>query len=78
MMTRPRSDDVPSISSGWAPTDSPNALIGAKGVGELPSNGTPAVVVNAVLDALAPLGARHLQKPLTPLKIWQALQDSDG
>ena len=70
----PRAADLPPIGIAWAETPSPNAPIGAKGVGELGSIGAPGVVVNAVLDALAPLGVRHLDKPLTPLKIWSALQ----
>ena len=69
----PRPDDVPFVAHAWAPTPSPNALIGAKGVGELPSNGTPAVVVNAVLDAIAGVGEMQIDKPLTPGKIWAAL-----
>jgi aerobic carbon-monoxide dehydrogenase large subunit len=55
-------------------TPSPNNVMGLKGVGELPTNGAPAAVANAVLDALAPFGVRHLDMPLTPEKIWQALQ----
>ena len=48
--------------------------MGLKGVGELPTNGAPAALANAVLDALRPLGVRHLDMPLTPHKIWKALQ----
>ena len=70
----PRADDVPPITSGWAATPSPNSVIGSKGVGELPSNGTPGLVHNAVMDALALRGVRHVDKPLTPSRIWQALQ----
>ncbi|MBL0901360.1 MAG: hypothetical protein IBJ17_22035 [Reyranella sp.] len=48
--------------------------MGLKGVGELPTNGAPAAFVNAVLDALHPLGVRHIDMPLTPHKVWKALQ----
>ncbi len=70
----PRADQVPAFTLGWSPTPSPNALLGAKGCGELASIGAPGVVCNAVLDALAPRGISHLDIPLTPLKIWQALR----
>ncbi len=70
----PRAADLPLIDISWRPTESPNAQLGAKGVGELGSIGAPGVVVNAVLDALAPLGVRHLDMPLTPEKIWRAIR----
>ena len=70
----PRASDVPLMDIGWLPTGSPNALVGAKGVGELGSIGAPGVVVNAVLDALRPLSVRHLDMPLTPERVWRALR----
>jgi carbon-monoxide dehydrogenase large subunit len=69
----PRALDVPFIDISWQPTEAPHALIGAKGVGELGSIGAPGVVINAVLDALRPLGVRHVDMPLTPFRIWQAV-----
>ncbi len=69
----PRADQVPMFNLDWQPTPSPNALLDAKGVGELSSIGAPGLLVNAVLDALAPHGITHLDKPLTPLRIWKAL-----
>ena len=54
-------------------TPSPNNFLGLKGVGELPTNGAPAALANAVLDALRPLGVRHLDMPITAHKVWQAL-----
>ncbi|MBS0219381.1 MAG: xanthine dehydrogenase family protein molybdopterin-binding subunit [Proteobacteria bacterium] len=70
----PRADDVPSFRVETISTPSPNNFMGFKGVGELPANGAPAAVANAVLDALRPLGLRHLDMPLTAHKVWQALQ----
>ncbi|MEM9062416.1 MAG: xanthine dehydrogenase family protein molybdopterin-binding subunit [Pseudomonadota bacterium] len=70
----PRADDVPFFGNSWMPTASPNSMIGAKGVGEMPSIGTPGLVVNAVMDALRPLGVTHLDKPMTPGRIWQAIR----
>ncbi len=50
--------------------------LGAKGIGELATVSAPPVVVNAVLDALAPFGIRHLDMPLHAERIWQAIQDA--
>ncbi len=69
----PRAADVPFMDHFWSPTDSPNTIINAKGVGEMPTIGAGAVVHNAVIDALSRHGITHLDKPLTPLKIWSAL-----
>ncbi|MEM7422582.1 MAG: xanthine dehydrogenase family protein molybdopterin-binding subunit [Pseudomonadota bacterium] len=74
----PRADDVPFFENSWLQTASPNSLIGAKGVGELPSIGTPGLVANAIMDALRPLGVRHLDKPMTPGRIWQAIRGARG
>jgi carbon-monoxide dehydrogenase large subunit len=70
----PRADDLPFFNLDWAPTDSPNSLLGVKGVGELSSIGGPGPISNAVHDALAPFGVSHLDMPLTPEKIWRAIQ----
>jgi carbon-monoxide dehydrogenase large subunit len=70
----PRADDVPSLTVKTIVTPSPNNFLGFKGVGELPTNGAPAAFANAVLDALAPLGVRHLDMPLTAERVWRSLQ----
>lgn len=70
----PRAGDIPDLGVETIATASPNNFLGLKGVGELPTNGAPAAVANAVLDALRPLGVRHLDMPLTPYRIWKALQ----
>ncbi len=74
----PRADDLPGFDLTLAPTASPNSLIGAKGVGELPSIGAPGPLLNAVLDALkqspGSAGIEHLDPPLTPEKVWRALK----
>jgi carbon-monoxide dehydrogenase large subunit len=72
----PRADNVPNFTVETIATPTPNNFLGFKGVGELPTNGAPAALANAVLDALAPLGVRHLDMPLTAHKIWQALHAS--
>ncbi|HEY6983158.1 xanthine dehydrogenase family protein molybdopterin-binding subunit [Reyranella sp.] len=73
----PRADDVPSFRVETISTPSPNNFMGLKGVGELPTNGAPAAVANAVLDALRPLGVRHLDMPITAYKVWRALSHTD-
>ena len=69
----PRADDTPSLQVETIATASPNNFMGLKGVGELPTNGAPAAIANAVLDALRPLGVRHLDMPITSHKVWRAL-----
>jgi carbon-monoxide dehydrogenase large subunit len=48
--------------------------MGVKGIGEAGSIGSTPAIVNAVMDALAPLGIRHIDLPLTPEKVWKAIQ----
>jgi carbon-monoxide dehydrogenase large subunit len=55
-------------------TPSPHHPIGAKGVGESATVGSPAAFVNAVIDALWPLGVRNMDMPLTSGKVWEAIQ----
>ena len=71
----PRADDMPSaIDVVKRASPSPFNLLGAKGVGEAGTIGTPAAIVNAALDALRPFGVRHLDPPLTAEKLWRALK----
>jgi aerobic carbon-monoxide dehydrogenase large subunit len=69
----PRADDVPHAEIGHAHTPSPNNPLGVKGIGEAGTIGIPPAMVNAVVDALSPFGVTHLDMPLTPEKIWRAL-----
>lgn len=70
----PTSMECPSWELGETVTPSPHHPIGAKGVGESATVGSPAAVVNAVLDALKPYGVRHADMPLTPSNVWRAIQ----
>ncbi|SFF79906.1 aerobic carbon-monoxide dehydrogenase large subunit [Streptomyces mirabilis] len=70
----PTSVECPSWELGETITPSPHHPIGAKGVGESATVGSPAAVVNAVVDALKPLGVRHVDMPLTPAAVWRAAQ----
>ncbi len=67
----PTSMECPSWELGETVTPSPHHPIGAKGVGESATVGSPAAVVNAVLDAI---GVRHADMPLTPAQVWRAMQ----
>ena len=68
----PRAEDVPDLRIATIATPSPNNILGMKGIGELPTNGAPAALGNAILDALRPLGVRHIDMPITAQKVWQA------
>ncbi|MGQ4415510.1 aerobic carbon-monoxide dehydrogenase large subunit [Streptomyces sp. SAS_269] len=70
----PTSVECPSWELGETVTPSPHHPIGAKGVGESATVGSPPAVVNAVVDALKPLGVRHVDMPLTPAAVWRAAQ----
>jgi aerobic carbon-monoxide dehydrogenase large subunit len=72
----PTAFSVPEIESELRQTPSPLNPLGAKGVGEGGSIGTPAAIANAVADALSPLGIRHLDPPFTPSRVWTAIQDA--
>ncbi len=70
----PTSMECPSWELGQTVTPSPHHPIGAKGVGESATVGSPAAIVNAVMDALKPFGVRHADMPLTPAAVWSAIQ----
>jgi carbon-monoxide dehydrogenase large subunit len=58
-------------------TPSPNNPLGAKGIAESGTVGAPVAVQNAVIDALAHLGVRHIDMPLTPERVWRAMSGAD-
>jgi aerobic carbon-monoxide dehydrogenase large subunit len=70
----PTAMEVPDWELGHTVTPSPHHPIGAKGVGESPTVGSPPAIVNAVVDALEPLGVRHVDMPCTPARVWAAMQ----
>ncbi len=69
----PRADDVPPVLIEKMHTPSPRNPLGAKGLGEAGCIAMPPAIVNAVVDALSPFGITHLDMPLTPERIWAAL-----
>ena len=70
----PTSLECPDWETGHTVTPSPHHPIGAKGIGESATVGSPPAIVNAVIDALAPYGVRHADMPLTPSRVWEAMQ----
>ena len=70
----PRATDIPEFILGSTVTPSPVNPLGVKGVGEAGTIGATPAIANAVLDALEPLGIRHLDLPLTPERVWKAIQ----
>jgi aerobic carbon-monoxide dehydrogenase large subunit len=70
----PTALECPSPELGTTVTPSPHHPVGAKGIGESATVGSPAAVVNSVLDAIAPFGVRHADMPLTPAAVWRAIQ----
>jgi len=70
----PRADDVPSFEVDSYEVPTKVNPLGAKGVGEAGTVGALPALMNAVNDALAPLGVRHVDMPVTPERIWKAIQ----
>jgi len=58
------------------PVPSTNNALGIKGAGEAGAVGALPAYMNAVINALAPLGIRHLDMPATPYRVWQAIEDA--
>jgi len=70
----PTAWETPRFELGETTTPSPHHPLGAKGVGESPTVGSPAAYVNAVMDALAPYGVTNIDMPVTSDKVWAALR----
>ena len=72
----PRASQMPRIETAHTTTPSPVNPLGVKGTGEAGTIPAAAAVVSAVCDALAPLGITHIDKPLTPARVWAAIQQA--
>ncbi|MFA0775692.1 MAG: hypothetical protein THHGLFOP_001214 [Candidatus Fervidibacter sp.] len=70
----PKAHNAPKIVVDRVETPSPVNPLGAKGVGEAGTIGATPAFINAVCDALEPLGIRHIDMPLTPARVWHAIQ----
>jgi aerobic carbon-monoxide dehydrogenase large subunit len=71
----PTAMETPHWETDKTVTPSPHHPLGAKGVGESATVGAPPAIANAVVDALAHLGVRHIDIPITPFKVWQILKE---
>jgi carbon-monoxide dehydrogenase large subunit len=69
----PSAAEFPWFETERTETPTPVNPLGAKGIGEAATIGSTPAVQNAVIDALAPFGVRHLDLPLTPERVWLAL-----
>jgi aerobic carbon-monoxide dehydrogenase large subunit len=74
----PRADMLPAITIDFSPVPSTTNPLGAKGVGEGGTVASTPTVMNAILDALAPLGVTDLPMPATPERIWRAIRTRTG
>jgi carbon-monoxide dehydrogenase large subunit len=74
----PRAPDIPEYILGSTETPSPSNPLGVKGVGEAGTIGATPAIANAVVDALSPLGIRHLDLPFTPERVWRAIKEKGG
>ncbi len=70
----PRSDHLPPFTTDFHDVPCRTNPLGVKGVGEAGSVGAPPTVINAILDALRPLGVDHIDMPATPARIWESVQ----
>jgi len=70
----PRAEHFPWFETDRTETPSPLNPLGAKGIGELATIGSTPTIVHAVVDALSPFGIRHLDMPLRPQRVWEAIQ----
>ena len=71
----PTAADLPMFETERTVTPSPNNPLGVKGIGEGGTTGSTPAVVNAVMDALRPLGIHQLEMPLSPFRIWSAIKE---
>jgi aerobic carbon-monoxide dehydrogenase large subunit len=72
----PRAEDIPTMAVGDHPSPAKSNPLGTKGCGEAGCAGSLATLVNAVLDALSEYGIKEIDMPLTPERVWRAIQDA--
>jgi aerobic carbon-monoxide dehydrogenase large subunit len=72
----PKITQLPSYTTEFAGVPSPSNPLGVKGIGEAGTIGSTPAIVNAVVDALSPLGIRHIDLPLTSQNVWKAIQQA--
>ena len=70
----PKADQCPAYTTGYTEVPTRENPLGVKGAGECGTTGSPAAVMNAVIDALRGRGVTHLDMPATPERVWRALR----
>jgi carbon-monoxide dehydrogenase large subunit len=76
--TVPSAADLPGFELLTRQTPTPNNPLGVKGIGEAGTIGSVPAVQNVVVDAVSHLGVRHIDLPLTPERVWRAIQEATG
>ena len=71
----PRADDLPDIEVDLIEVPCASNPLGVKGAGEAGAVGSPPALINAIIDALAPVGVTQIDMPATPEKVWKALHE---
>ena len=74
----PRADTFPKLKTALSEVPSPSNRLGVRSGGEGGTTPALAAVINAIVDALAPLGVRHIEMPATPERVWQAIRAARG
>jgi carbon-monoxide dehydrogenase large subunit len=72
----PRASDFPEFTVGFEEVHCTTNPLGIKGIGEAGAIGTPPTIINAILDALHPLGVDHIEMPASPSRVWQAMENA--
>ena len=72
----PRADDLPNVTIRTRAVPTKVNPLGAKGVGEAGTVGSLVATINAICDALAPLGVKHIEMPATSARIWETIQNA--
>jgi carbon-monoxide dehydrogenase large subunit len=74
----PTANEIPDLVIDRTVTPSPTNALGVKGIGEAGTIAASAAVINAICDALAPLGIKHVDMPASPDRLWRQIQEARG
>jgi len=74
----PSATELPNFELGSTCTPSPTNVLGVKGIGEAGTIAATPAVINAIVDALAPLGVKDVAMPASPMRVWQTIQTATG
>jgi len=69
----PRADTMPNVEAELEEVPCKTNPLGVKGIGESGTIGAPPTVINALIDALEPLGVDHIDMPATPSRVWETI-----